>query len=247
MTSAAIHKLAVSSTLKDAPADFILQYEHDPISEYNNPGLFPGMFPTLYPLGIGGFEDPSHLLDQSNCTFRYHYFYSFVILNIIQRQKAHLHTSLSHIALGLLSVSASTLSALAAKIKDKDKMSTYTEDEQRAFHLLKEVNTVSAKIPGSQASKITLRQEIHSYYAYFGLPQLFLTLNPSAIHNPVFQVIYECAYRVAKDPVAAADFFKFMIETIFRNLFGWNYKKGQSNENGGIFGHLRANSGTKQL
>lgn len=209
MTSAAIHKLAASSTSKDAPADFILRYERDPISEYNNPGLFPGMFPTLYPLGIGGFEDAQrsvsvsleahaeHLLDQSNRAFRYHYFYSFVILNIIQRQKAHLHTSLSvssskfkHIAPGLLSVSASTLSALAAKIKNKDKMTTYTEDEQCAFHLLKEVNTVSAKIPGSQASKITLRQEICSYYAYFGLPQLFLTLNPLAIHNPVFQVIY---------------------------------------------------------
>jgi len=28
------------------------------IREYNNPDLFPGMFPTLYPLGIGGFDDP---------------------------------------------------------------------------------------------------------------------------------------------------------------------------------------------
>ncbi|KAJ3854690.1 hypothetical protein EV368DRAFT_72726 [Lentinula lateritia] len=217
------------------------------------------MFPTLYPLGIGGFEDHrqshvQHLLDQSLRNFRYHYFFSFVALNVIQRRKAHLHTSLSissnkyhYIAFELLAVTPNILSNLASKLKNE-------KDEQHAFRLLKEVNIIAAKIPGSQASKTKIRQQIRSYFAYF------------AVHSPVFQVMYgdqnvnlsqrfpvvvqprsERAYRVAHDPVAAADFFDFMYHVIFQDLFGWDFKNGKSTQQGGLFGHLRAFYGCAEL
>lgn len=83
MTSAALRKIAFAS--KSEPSMF-LKYERNAIVEYNNPDLFPGMFPTLFPLGIGGFEDSrrqipvsleshaKHLLDMPDRIFRYHYF-----------------------------------------------------------------------------------------------------------------------------------------------------------------------------
>ncbi|KAJ3778443.1 hypothetical protein FB446DRAFT_631830, partial [Lentinula raphanica] len=262
----------------DNQKNFILHYDKDPVNEYNNPDLFPGMFPTLYPLGIGGFEcslqnpqvsieaHAQYLLDQPERTFRYHHFFPFVILNVIQRRKAHLHTSLSvsaekfqYIAPSLLSVTPSALSNLAQRLKSESSLCNFSDDERKAFQLLHEVNIVSAKIPGSQASKLTIRHQLQSYFGYFGLPHLWFTYNPSAVHSPVFQVFYgnrnidlserypdilvprsKRAYCVAKDPVAAADFFDFMFHVLFQDLFGWDFKKGKSCDEGGIFGHLRA-------
>src|SRR6202042_2302034 len=95
--------------------------------------------------------------------------------------------------------------------------------------LLKQLNMVSAQIPGSQASKIFVRNEIRSYFSEFGLPHIYFTFNPSVTHSPIFQVMFgdqsidltsrfpflvpsnERALRLAKDPVAAADFFDFCV------------------------------------
>ncbi|KAJ3935348.1 MAG: hypothetical protein NXY57DRAFT_888171, partial [Lentinula lateritia] len=277
MTAASIHNIA-QSLPSGSNRDVILPYDSDPIVEYNNPDLFPGMFPTLFPLGIGGFEDKrrcpvisleahvEYLLDQSSREFRYHHFFSFVALNLIQRRKAHLHTSLwmsstqfSVVAPDLIRVSPSVLFDLAEKLKNENNNNDFSSDELHAFQLLNQVNIISSKIPGSQASKTVTRNQIRSFYSYFGLPHLFLTLNPSAVHSPIFQVMYgesnvdlserypyvvhprsERACRVAKDPVAAADFFDFMYHMIFEHLFGWDFKSGKSCKDGGLFGHLRA-------
>jgi Helitron helicase-like domain at N-terminus len=133
------------------------------------------------------------------------------------------------------------------------------------MNLLKSVNAVSARIPGSHASQIHIRNEIRNYFGYFGMPQLYFTANPSATHSPIFQLMcgdmkvdlskyfpqlapsHERALRLAKDPVAATDFFDFSIKCIFKFLFGWDYSKKKSTPEGGILGHLRAFYGTAEL
>lgn len=139
------------------------------------------------------------------------------------------------------------------------------DDQRAAFDLLKHVNTVAAKVPGSQASKFYIHNEIRSYFGYFGLPHIFLTINPNAIHSPIFQLIFgdttvdlserypflktaaERAKCVAKDPVAAADFFEFCVTCLYEHLFGWDYKRSCSTSRGGILGRLRAFYGTSEL
>ncbi|KAJ3832215.1 hypothetical protein F5878DRAFT_548473, partial [Lentinula raphanica] len=274
--------IACHSTSEDSHIN--LHYGGDPIIEYNNRDLFPGMFPTLYPLGIGGFEDErrqqpvslkshaAHLLDQSGRKFRYHHFFSFVALNLIQRRTAHLFTSFtvkssrfSEIAPALLSVTPKILSELAELLRNEVAPTNFTPEQGNAFQLLNEVNTVAAHVPGSQASKISVRNDIRSYFGYFGMGHLFLTLNPSAVHSPIFQVFFgdnsvdlsqryptmparriDRAYRVAQDPVAASDFFDFMIQRTFSDLFGWDFSMGRSSEGGGILGKLRAFYGTPE-
>ncbi|KAJ3751900.1 hypothetical protein EV360DRAFT_6083, partial [Lentinula raphanica] len=261
-----------------------IHYSSDPIVEYNNKDLFPGMFPTLFPLGIGGFEDDrrspkvslkshaAHLLDQCGRRFRYHHYYIFVALNLIQRRTAHLFTSFtvkssrfSEVAPALLSVSSQTLSELANIMRDEHSQLSYTDEQHNTLRLLNEVNTVSAHVPGSQSAKISVRNDIRSYFSYFGMGHLFLTLNPSAVHSPVFQAFFgdqsvdlsqqfphlpekriQRAYRVAQDPVAASDFFDFMIQRTFEDLFGWDFASGSSNVDGGILGKLRAFYGTPE-
>lgn len=78
--------------------DLAIHHSATAVSEYNNPDLMPGMFPTLFPFGIGGFEDKSrptalsfkeqaqYYFNISDRAFRYHYSYIFVALNMLQRR-----------------------------------------------------------------------------------------------------------------------------------------------------------------
>ena len=130
-------------------------------------------------------------------SFRYHHSFIFIVLNIIQRQKGHLQTYFTvcknrfdDIANKLISVSAGTLQSLADRLEHEGQLESLNEEEKHAMLLLNKVNTISARIPGSQASKINIRNEIHSYFTEFGLPHIFFTFNPSVIHSPIFQAMY---------------------------------------------------------
>ena len=167
------------------------------------------MFPTLFPLGIASFEDPTRsvkisfeahansLLDSYDHNFRYHHSFIFIVLNIIQRRMGHLQTYFTvrktrfdDIANKLTSVSADTLQSLADRLEHEQRLENLNEEEKHAMLLLNKVNTISACIPGSQASKIHICNEIRSYFTEFGLPHIFFTFNPSVIHSPIFQVMY---------------------------------------------------------
>ncbi|TFK20679.1 hypothetical protein FA15DRAFT_682417 [Coprinopsis marcescibilis] len=218
------------------------------------------MFPTLYLFGISGFEDKhrptivsfesqaAYYLNLSDKSFRYHESYLFVTLNMIQRRKAHCHTSL---------LSSETLADVAEIIEHEKTTKSLDAEQKLGMDLLRYVNTIAEKIPGSYTAKISARTEIRSYFSYFGLPHLFFTFNPSPVHSPVFHVMYgdktidlshrypqlpshsERMRRLAQDPVAAADFFEFSVRALFRHLFGWDYDKRQSSPEGGILGRLR--------
>ena len=261
--------------------DIVLHHSSHAVAEYNNPDLMPGMFPTLFPLGLAGFEHPSRapkvsfqahvnaLLDVPNKSFRHHQSFVFVALNIWQRRLSHLHThftvrrsNFDSIATKLTSLSSDVLCRLADHLENEGSSHVLMPIEKDALSLLRHVNTISARIPGSQAAKIFTRNEIRSYFGEFGLPQLYFTCNPSVTHSPIFQVMVgddmvdlssqfpfivpskERALRLAEDPVAAADFFEFCISSILQHLFGWDYNTRKSSKKGGILGHLRAFYGT---
>ncbi|KLO07134.1 hypothetical protein SCHPADRAFT_837061, partial [Schizopora paradoxa] len=203
-------------------------------------------------------------------SFRYHNSFMFVALNIHQRRLAHLHTYFTvkrsdflSVAEKLVSISPITLQKASETLQsEKSTFKDLGDDEKEALRLLKEVNAVTTHIPGSQAAKIRARNEIMSYVGAKGVAQLFLTINPCPQHSPVFQVMFgdtkvdlderypslvpgkDRAERLAKDPVAASDFFDLSIECIFEDLFGWDYGKGMSSDAGGILGKLDAFYGT---
>jgi hypothetical protein len=190
---------------------------------------------------------------------------------MIQRRKAHLHTHFTvhtslfkAVAHRLASLSADTISDVAEIIENERSTRSLTDEQKNALDLLRYVNTISEKIPGSYASKISTRADIRNFFSYFGLAHLFVTFTPSPLHSPVFQVMYgdktidlssrfpkippssERARRLAHDPVAAADFFEFSVKTLFESLLGWDFSKRQSSETGGIWGRLRAFYGTTE-
>ena len=87
-----------------------------------------------------------------------------------------------------MSISPEILNHVASHLEQEHKVADMSHEEKHAFGLLQHVNTISACITGSEASKIYIHNEIHSYYGYFGLPHLFFTFNPSVAHSPIFQV-----------------------------------------------------------
>lgn len=281
LTSSAIRNLIPKS--KDQ-ADLILHRAENPEPEYGNTNLFPGMFPTLFPLGFGGFDDSlrpvaiglrtqaEYFLDLSDKRFRRHRCFIFHTLNVHQRRTAHLWSGLTvrkgrynAIAPVLTALDPKLIESVATHIANEGKISDLTPEQKKVMTLVQEVNTIGAKIPGSSSSKLLLRNEIRAYMGYFGLPHLYLTLNPSAGHSPVFQAVWgddavdlsqrfpdlapshERAIRLASDPIAGADFFSFMIEQFFTHLLGWDYVKKRSSPEGGIFGRIRAYYGTAEF
>ncbi|KAF5333957.1 hypothetical protein D9758_017594 [Tetrapyrgos nigripes] len=264
--------------------DLAIHHSYSFVSEYNNPDLICGMFPTLFPFGTGGFENrdrkpfvtfethANYLLDLNDRSIRYHYSFLFVVFGIMQRRSAHLcvhlttsSRSLSSVANAFDSLTSESLDKLAKRVEKEGYLQTMSSQDKVIFQLLKKVNAVAARIPGSQSAKVHTRNEIQSYFAYFGLPQLFFTFNPCAVHSPSFQVIYgdtsvdlnqmfpklvsryERTCRLARDPVAGADFFQFSFKMAFQHLLGWDFEKRRSTEAGGIFGKLRAFYGTLEL
>lgn len=168
-----------------------------------------------------------------------------MVLNIIQRHTAHLQTHFTvrcskfeTVASKLVAVKSHVLQSVADHLEREGKYKDLTSEQKDALDLLKHVNTVAARIPGSQAAKVFMRNEIRSYYGFFGLPHLYITLNPNAAHSPIFQLMFgdetvdiskqfpvlvsarECALRLAKDPVAGAIFLTFVSHPFFITCLG---------------------------
>src|SRR5260370_34243930 len=260
LVAAALQDLG-SGIQKNSDADLYIFRGSSPISEYNNPSLFPGMFPTLFPYGIGGFDVPQcdppvsfwaqaeYLLELDDPSFRRHCSFMFIALNIHQCHQSHLHMAFSvrkekfeQIAQELSILTPDLISSVAQHLESEGKFSDLSDPQKKVLILLKEVNTVSEKILGSSACKLTARNEIRAYMGYFGLPHIFMTINPNASHSPLFQLMYgdetvdlserfpnlvnsrEYAIHLASDPVAGAEFFSVLsLECIFQYLFGWDY------------------------
>jgi hypothetical protein len=268
-------------TLKDNDKpDLVVHRSSTMLSEYENPSLFPGLYPLLFPYGCGGFEaerpvplsfeaQAEYFLDVSDRRFRYDDTFLFMMLNILNQRKAHLQTHMTVsrarfdlVAERLSGITADTIDSVAKHLENEGSLKDLSPEQQNVMDLLKHVNTITARIPGSNGAKLAIRSSIRSYFGYFGMPHIFLTLNPCAQHSPIFQVMWgdqsidlserypslapspERAKRLAQDPVAAADFFDFSVRTVFEHLFGWDYEAGMSSEEGGILGHLRAFNGT---
>ncbi|KAE8250676.1 hypothetical protein A4X13_0g4500 [Tilletia indica] len=256
--------------------DLLIKHGTDFIRDYDNPSLFPGMFPTLFPWGVGGFEQQrpvslafkrqaSHLLNLADPAFRRHWAYVFVVANIRHRRLVHLGSRLAckardfdEVSRALQELDLQTVRNVASHLGDGGSMRTLSTEEANVQRLLKKCELVSVRVPGSKAAMNLARAEIRSYIGEHGIFQLFLTLNPSPLHSPVFQVFFgdtgvnlnipvpmdlsahERSVRVADDPIAASDYFHFHVHAVFKYLFGWDFERKESTPQGGLLGHLAA-------
>ena len=128
-----------------------------------------------------------------------------------------------------------------------------------AVRMLKtHIHATASRIQGSDQARYRLRSQIWSTSAVFGPPSLWITINPSDLHDPIAQVFAgedinmdkfmadqgpdkdQRAKNIADDPYAAAKFFHFTITTILETLFGVKVTPVQVKSGVGVFGCVTA-------
>jgi len=62
--------------------------------------------------------------------------------------------------------------------------------QKKVFKLLEHINAANKHLPGSKLEKLKMQNDIRAYMGFFGLPAIYLTLNPNATHSPIFQSMW---------------------------------------------------------
>jgi hypothetical protein len=237
----------------------------------DNENFFEKAFPSLYPYGRGGLEagKPNAIsfrehirwsLQYFDRRFRKHESFSFVAFGIVQRREA----------LGAVRVQmrrknfereAQLMSTITAErlqaARQEEQQGGQTSDPVVRL-LKKHVYASSSKVVGSDQSRYLLRSQIWSTTVMLGPPSLWMTINPSDLHDPIVQIFAgeevdmdrfasnfgpgkdKRAKNVADDPYAAAEYFHFMVRLIFRTLFGVTVTQYQVKSRVGVLGPVSA-------
>ena len=222
-----------------------------PISSYNNPDFWTLAYPCLFPYGIGGCNDTyqklhiwlKHLLNHRDDRFRKDYSFMFVGYSISNVRAVCRQTKFSICRPGnddnVLSVSSKDLEKAFESIK-KSKSSNPHITDPTVRQLLDQIRSVGKNLPGSDFQRRSLQHEIRALMVKLGLPSFFITINPADYHHPLvlhfagkkvnldapFEGDWitkeERARLVADDPVAAAKFFHYLVETWLECILGVN-------------------------
>ena len=199
---------AVRHVKKKGGAYLQIPHDPEPVNEFNNPHLLPMCYPTLFPYGIGGFEDErrtvtlsfkaqaKHFFLLHDTRFQEHFSFLFTIFNMLQRRSLLLHTSLKVkrasfpiIANHFATVSPEAVHCVSERVSRGDSRTCNNEDERKVLRLMKEVQVVTSHVPGSSASRIVMRNEIRGLMMDLGLPSFYLTINPADVFHPLVKFL----------------------------------------------------------
>ncbi|EAU85854.2 hypothetical protein CC1G_05071 [Coprinopsis cinerea okayama7 len=89
-------------------------------------------------------------------------------------------------------ISSGAIHIVTEKLGNSDFFHPLTDEERAIARLLQEVNVVTSHVPGSNASKVKMRNEIRAMMIEKGLPSFYITLNPADVFNPIISVMVNC-------------------------------------------------------
>jgi hypothetical protein len=248
-----------------------------PVNEFFNVSLFPMLYPTLYPYGCGGFEDRTrgklislkehakYLFSLNDKRFQTHYSFLFTVFNILQRRALLLGCSLKvkkatfgQFAKSFSSVSSEAVATVLERIEKGGGVTAQTDEERKVLRLMKEVNLVTTKVPGSSAARVAMRNEIRALTMSHGMPSFYITINPADTHNPIVKFLagaeididnmliddipnyWEQSKLVSSNPAVGATFFNKYLRAFVQTVLG--YRDGEQNEES-ILGVVKAHYG----
>jgi hypothetical protein len=199
---------AIRHVTKNGGGYIEIPHDPEPVNEFCNPDLFPMIYPTLFPYGIGGFEDPKrsskislkrhvrHCLSLTDRRFQEHYSFPFTAFNILQRREALLHTSLKvkksnfrAVAESFASVSPDAVQVVTDRVANGDFATAHTNEERQILNLMKEVKLITSHVPGSASSRLAMRNEIRALMIDQGHPSFYVTINPADVFNPLVKFL----------------------------------------------------------
>jgi hypothetical protein len=178
-----------------------------PEPDYHNTNLFPSLYPTLYPFGVGGFEDSRrfpaisikaharHLLNIADGCFREHPSFLFSVFNVLQRREIGLRTmmrvsrsSFESKANVYANLQPETIQRVTDQL-EKGVNNFLKPDERRVFDLMRDVHLINSTVMGSGAARMSMRHQIWAMITSYGAPSLFITINPADVYNPLVKLL----------------------------------------------------------
>ena len=144
------------------------------------------------------------------------------------------------------------LGNLARRMAEGENIKPATQAEKDCFQVIRDLDHVSSRVDGSLTSKKYMRSEIWSLMAYFGAPSWYITLSPADVKHPIclyfadtkekfcpdLRLYEERIKLIARNPVAGARFFHFMVELFIKHILG------VGTDHAGIYGETSAYYGT---
>jgi hypothetical protein len=240
----------------------------EPESIWNNPQLYPQMFPWLFPYGLGGIgtinglSDKEHkkwLLMYHDKRFQTDQDFPFIAFSHEQIKTASTQSYLlaekhafKDIKQRILTLDSSVLKSLVDRMSKDEIIKPETEEEQKCFKLIRDLDYVAGPVKGSNTSKKWMRNEIWSLIYHRGAPFWYITISPADVKHPLciyfadknekFEVKIlpydECMRLICRNPVAGARFFDFMVKLFISEILGIDVKEA------GLYGVAKAYYGT---
>ena len=243
----------------------------------NGSNFFERAYPCLYPWGRGGVESiretpvsfTEHVkwsLQYFDRRFRLHGTFPFLAFGISQRRQvllaARLQMKRSDFERNVRLMSSITMADLQAAQLEEESNKPISNPAVQVMR--KHILAMSSRVQGSDASRLHLRSQIWSTNIRLGPPSIWITINPSDIHDPIAQVFagekidldnfvstmgpnkQKRQHNIAKDPYAAAKFFRFIIKVIHETLFQIKVSKFQTSSEMGTLGRVKAYFATSE-
>jgi hypothetical protein len=244
-------------------------HSKDPESIWHNPQLYPQMFPWLFPYGLGGVGTISGLSDREHKKWLLMYHdkrfqtdqdFPFIAFSHEQIKTSSSQSFLladkavfNDIKHRILTLDNNVLKSLLERMtKDEVQVKQETEEEEKCFKLIRDLDHVAGPVKGSNTSKKWMRNEIWSLIYHRGAPFWYITISPADIKHPLciyfadnkekFQLEilpYDERMRlVCRNPVAGARFFDFLVKLFISDILGFDSKHA------GLYGDANAYYGT---
>ena len=231
-------------------AALAISHDASPQSIYNNPNLYPQIFPWLFPYGFGGISSTKlsdklhtrHLLMYHDKCFQRDVCFPFVAFSHQQIKSSTTGgfslaetRKFDNIANQLLNIDQDVLENIAKRMFDGEVVKPSTDEESECFQLIRDLDHIDGRVSGSITSKKYMRSEIWSMIVYMGAPMWYITLSPADNKHPICLYFAdnkekldvtltrpadERYHLIARNPIAGARFFHFMIEMFIRHVLG---------------------------
>jgi hypothetical protein len=152
----------------------------------------------------------------------------------------------------ILTLDNSVLKSLLEQMSKDELVKPETEEEEKCFKLIKDLDHVAGPVKGSNTSKKWMRNEIWSLIYHRGAPFWYITISPADVKHPLciyfadknekFEVEilpYDERMRlICRNPVAGPRFFDFLVQLFISDILGIDAKEA------GLYGDVCAYYGT---
>ncbi|PPQ74448.1 hypothetical protein CVT24_000036 [Panaeolus cyanescens] len=248
-------KTAGLQHLKRGGSMLAVGHAEDPESIFGDLDLFyPRMFPWLFPYGLGGLGQARHKglikkekhvqwwLNYHDKRFQQDSNLVIVLLNhhLIRQSSAKSfimvkRRNFSDIARVIRNIKPAVLNALSERLKEGGRSTPLTDEEQKCYKLLDQIEYVSTNVEGSISKKKHMCNEAWSLVNFRGPPTWFITITPSDHKHPLclywasrdvkfrpeIKGYAEREHIVTRNPVACAKFFHYMVKLFIKHICGW--------------------------